>query len=525
MKLKEVRITNYQCVEDSEPFTIGQLTALVGKNESGKTSLLKALERLNPVSGAKFDAVQEYPRRRYSDYQDGRDAGADADTVITTKWELEPADQKVLEDVLWDRAEKLKEVSIQKDYNNIVWLNCEFDERALVQTLLRDANLDEKLFGSASEATSIEELLKLLTDNGDDAAEKTALIAKINSSFPGADVIAVIEKRLVDRIPKFLYFPSYHHIPGRVSLNQLNEKRTANPPQLKTPAHYFLALIELAGITLEKLVGVGKFEEYLAKLEAVSLRMTDTIFKYWSQNKHLKVQFRVDEGRKDDEPPFNAGHVFRTQIENTRHGATVNFDSRSAGFVWFFSFLVWFSRVNKKYGDNIFILLDEPGLNLHARAQADLLRFIREKLCPSHSVVYTTHSPFMIDVDDLGSVRTVEDVTSAQGELLGTKVGEKILSTDADTLFPIQTALGYDLTQSFFVGKHTLVVEGPSEYFYFKAISRILREKGRVSMDQRWVIAPVEGLKKASTFVALFAANHLHVAGFTDYGQGDKTEV
>jgi hypothetical protein len=121
-------------------------------------------------------------------------------------------------------------------------------------------------------------------------------------------------------------------------------------------------------------------------LEGVSNFVSSAIFRYWSQNRHLKVQFRYDEGLPGDPAPYNTGHVFATRIENTRHGVTVRFDERSTGFVWFFSFLVWFSQMEKTYGKKLVILLDEPGLSLHGKAQADLLRYINEKLLdlPSH---------------------------------------------------------------------------------------------------------------------------------------------
>ena len=143
---------------------------------------------------------------------------------------------------------------------------------------------------------------------------------------------------------------------------------------------------------------------------------------------------------------------------------TVPFDDRSAGFTWFFSFLVKFSQVRKKQG-NVIILLDEPGLNLHAKAQSDLLRYFKDKLEPNHQVIYTTHSPFMVPTDNIMSVRTVEDVVKyregEEPEVLGTKVGDDVLSTDRDTLFPLRGALGYELSQSLFVGEHTLARRRP----------------------------------------------------------------
>ena len=131
-----------------------------------------------------------------------------------------------------------------------------------------------------------------------------------------------------------------------------------------------------------------EFEPLIAELEAVENRITSEIFRYWSQNKHLKVKFSFDAGRPGDPPPLNSGWVFRTRIENSRHGVSVPFDERSTGFVWFFSFLVWFSQLQKHYGDNLFLLLDEPGLSLHGKAQGDLVRYFNDRIVPQSPLIY-----------------------------------------------------------------------------------------------------------------------------------------
>ena len=63
MLLRKVRIQNFQSVMDSNEFDVGDVTCLVGKNEAGKTALLKALYRLNPIIETEggFDATDDYP--------------------------------------------------------------------------------------------------------------------------------------------------------------------------------------------------------------------------------------------------------------------------------------------------------------------------------------------------------------------------------------------------------------------------------------------------------------------------------
>ena len=225
-----------------------------------------------------------------------------------------------------------------------------------------------------------------------------------------------------------------------------------------------------------------------------------------------------------DEPPFNDGYIFSTRIENTRHDSSVSFDDRSAGFVWFFSFLIWFNYL-QKVEDNLVILLDEPGLTLHAKAQGDLIRYFKEKIIPKFQLVYTTHSPFMLDFSDILSARTVEDVTDENENILGTKVGSKVLSKDRDTTFPLQAAFGYDITQTLFIGKNTLLVEGPSDILYLTYFSEKLQELGRNGLSKDWTICPSGGIDKIQSFVSLFGGNALKIVTLTDYHPGDKNKI
>jgi hypothetical protein len=334
-----------------------------------------------------------------------------------------------------------------------------------------------------------------------------------------------VEAYLDECLPKFLYYSNYDRLPGQVSLNQLADDRANNNLEREPGNKVFIALLSMVGTTPEAIGSITQFEPLVAKLEGVQNRLTARIFKYWTQNKHLEVNFRFDEGAAGDPPPFNAGRVFRTRIKNNRHGMTIRLDERSAGFIWFFSFLVWFSEVTRQYGDNLVVLLDEPGLSLHARAQADLLRFIKEELLAKYQVMYSTHSPFMIDSGELLSCRTVEDATGANDEVLGTKVGDDVLSTDVDTLFPLQAALGYDITQTLFVGEHCLLVEGPSDLLYLQWFSNRLQEQKRTFLDHRWTVTPCGGITKVAGFMSLFGGSRLHVAVLTDFAHGDKKKV
>ena len=165
------------------------------------------------------------------------------------------------------------------------------------------------------------------------------------------------------------------------------------------------------------------------------------------------------------------------------------------------------------------MLLDEPGLSLHASAQNDLLRFIDEKLAPEYQVIYTTHSPFMIDSLKLNEVRTVYDT---QNPKIGSIVSDAVEEKDSDTLFPLQAALGYTIAQNLYVSPNNLLVEGISDLVYLNHFSTILKGMGKDGLSDDITIVPVGGADKIATFISLMRGNELSsvclLDTFTDQG-------
>jgi predicted ATP-dependent endonuclease of OLD family len=193
------------------------------------------------------------------------------------------------------------------------------------------------------------------------------------------------------------------------------------------------------------------------------------------------------------------------RLNDTRHQVSTNLARRSSGFRWFFSFIAAFSEFEDD--SNVIVLLDEPGLNLHGRAQEDFLRFIEERLAERHQVLYTTHSPFMVQASKLHRVRLLEDHSSRTDPDAGAKVSSDVTAVHGDTIFPLQAALGYDLAQNLFVGGSNLVVEGTSDYVYLEALSEHLGSVGREALSGGWTIVPVGGADKVPTFGALLGAH------------------
>lgn len=530
MKLVDVQVKKYKCVDDSGRWSVDQITCLVGKNESGKTALLEALYKLHPVgeSDAVF-AATDFPRKEALT-DEGKRYLQNGDAVIT-HWRLERDDLQLLHEELPElRIADDARVRVARGYGEAWRWSIPFDERQAVGTLIKSARFNASEKSAVGRPATIEKLVDCLDALESPTDKHQDLLKKVQTSYPHKTALSGVWRCLSTVFPHFVYFSEYERLPGKVSIDDLRQRERSG--DVPFGHEVFKALLALTKSSIDDIENTRRQETLIMQLEAVSNRISDEIFRYWSQNRHLSVEFRCDPGKPDDPPPFNSGTVFETRIRNERHRASVNFDERSTGFIWFFSFLVWFSQMKKNYGDRLVVLLDEPGLTLHGKAQQDLLRYIKERLGSTHQVIYTTHSPFMLDADSIFSLRTVEDVVSRDevgGELVerieGTKVGERILSRDHDTILPLQGYIGYDIASTFFIGPYMLVVEGPSEVAYISWFSRELIRRGREGLDIRWAVTPAEGAPKVTSFVTLFKGRGLKVAALMDYHDGQKGMV
>jgi predicted ATP-dependent endonuclease of OLD family len=524
MKLIKAQATNFRSIEDSNQFEIGRLTCLVGKNEAGKTGLLRAMEGIDSIGGFKYDNTQDYPRRFLAKFNERHPDGRAR--VIVTWWELEESDKEALADEFGSDAlvEDTFPIEYGLGYADRIW-GLNVNDRACLNHYIHRHQLDSGESSILQSAKSAAEAVKLLENPAQKSVRLEAILKALkglkDTSFTGG-VIDLLDKHR----PRFFYTSHFDRMSGEISLNQLKADR--DKKIVSKADSIFIDFLQYAGTTVEELQNSTKYEELKAKLEAASNDITEEIFQFWSQNDALEVKIDIGEGRKEDPTPFNSGTVIKIRIENRNHRASIPLSERSAGFVWFFSFLAQFKQLKKTTGRAI-LLLDEPGLTLHGKAQADLLRYIEDRLTPEHQVIYTTHSPFMVPAEKLETIRIVEDVVTRDARerpvVQGTKVSSDVLSVDKDTLFPLQGALGYDISQSLFIGKNVVLVEGPSDILYMQAASDALQGKGRLPLDRRWTLCPSGGIDKISPFVSLFRGNNLTVAVLCDLAAGQKGKV
>lgn len=513
LTLKEVKIAKYKSYLETQVVSIeNKITTLVGKNESGKTAFLEAIAKFNYFEKDpkfQFDVTADYPRNELKKYQ------RENEPIEVIKCTFEISDELLQEisEELGTDIFKTKSFSYGMKYDGSAsWYNLSANEELFLKNYIKDSTLTPEATEELKGIKSFKALETLIGTTQNEGVKKLFQELKkeyIDKAYKFDNVIQgyIAQNYLKPNFPKFWYFDEYFSLPSRVNINRLQSNQIdaeLTAEALKTSK----ALFELAGIDIAKLVNASTFETFIAELEATSNEITDQIFEYWSTNENLEIKFEI-ETVKNPQNPNVIEKVLDIRVRNTRHRVSLPLKNRSKGFNWFFSFIVWFSKIQSDGNKNFILLLDEPGLNLHASAQADLLRYI-EDLAKEYQVIYTTHSPFMIDSNHLERVRTVYD--SDAGSIISSAIQEK----DPDTLFPLQAALGYDIAQNLFISKNNLLVEGPADLLYLTIISSILESEKREGLKDSITIVPIGGMDKVASFISLLRGSKLNIVCLLD---------
>lgn len=511
MILKKVEIKKYKSFEEEQSFDLeNDVTILVGMNESGKTAALEAIAKTNYFENDvsyKFDTTHDYPRKQ----KKRMDKSGITPEAVVCVYEVNEETIRSIENDLGEGVVSSRLLSITTNYNNkSTWDSLELNKAAIIENRTRELGVSSKALNDKIKSVqNLEELQKVKEEYKDEK-----LITALSTFDPyfrnewgwHDDALGeyVARKYLDPKRPRFLYYDEYFSLPSRISIENL-QQGNLKASELKTAK----ALFDLADINTAEILKADDFEDFIAELEATEAIISEELFKYWKTTKNLHITFQIDKKEQTDSRSNTriVEHILDVRVKNK--GVSLPLRNRSKGFNWFFSFLVWFKKIQEDINSSYILLLDEPGLNLHASAQYDLLRFI-EDLSEGYQVVYTTHSPFMISSDKLNRVRTVLETDN------GSRISDSIQEKDPDTLFPLQAALGYDIAQNLFVSSKNLLVEGVSDLIILTAMSGVLEADNRVHLRSDITVVPTGGLEKVGTFVSLLRGSKLEIVCLLD---------
>jgi predicted ATPase len=463
MKAVRFRVQNFRNIDDSDWIALERVTAFVGRNESGKSALLKALHKFNPATPEPYDAQREFPRDRYTrDYVAKGSKGSDW-PVCSVTFELPTELKTAITEILDDGQQTTPgEAIVTRYYDGTLRIEYvpaikekQVSPAALVAALEIFASASRRLVApapteeqnTAAQRTSLiewsvswQDRLKAKTDlhNAEGASLLTTFRAEANSkSNPQtADMIealvatitpmleAIQRGSILDRIgaliknnmPVLIYFENYGILDSAVWLPRFIEDlaRDKTAPRTRT----INAMFKHVGLDPTEITALGREQsrpsqqteqqisadqrqkdERAIRLNSASIDISARFSAWWSQRRH-KIRYHAD------------GDYFRIWIADDRRPyVEIELEARSKGFQWFFSFYLVFLVESEEGHKDAILLLDEPGLDLHPTAQQELIGFF-EQLSERNQLIYTTHSPFLIDGDHLHRVRPVtEDKT------------------------------------------------------------------------------------------------------------------
>ena len=404
MKLIKFRIQNYKSIKDSGwCWLASDVTTLAGKNELGKSAILEALQH--------FD-LQSEPMPDSAIPIDGS-----GEPIIEMCFEVSDlmldfvAGEFTKETGIIISAETREQIS-KSNITIIKYLNSEYD-------------LDEETKQKVKEA--IEE------SNSEDDADANGILEE-------EDTINKFVEKLVRFTPNFIFFSDFLDIlPFELPLSQAKDNK---------PVQDFAKVSDL---DLDKVINSTDSQQRRNLLSRHSTKISGDFKGYWEQAE-LELVAEPDGGN------------LRLGVREFGNTLLFKTEQRSKGFQWFLSFYL---RLNAEQdqGRNV-ILIDEPGLYLHAKAQQDVLK-VFEKISEASQIIISTHSPYLIDSHRLDRVRLI-----FKDDQSGTRIENKIhKDAEAETLTPIITAIGLDLSSEFSIaGKKNVLLEGISDYYFMQAL-------------------------------------------------------
>lgn len=531
IKLTNIEILKYKSFTTPQSLHIeDDITVLVGMNESGKTSILECLAKTNYFETDekfKFNQTLDYPRKELKNINK-LDENPNA---IICRYKLSKKLIDFIEHLLgkdtWQGKDEITVTSSYKDGATLIsGVSINFEAFLKHYNL---SSINDNLKKELKSTLTISEFDELLTRFPEDSDKLEPLKKYFFKTSTWNSFIEryVYTSLIKNHLPKFIYYDEYYQLPSRIVLENFLDEDVELSDDLKTAK----ALLDLADININDIINTDDFEDFIAELEATEALISDTLFQYWSANQDLNIEFKIDKKTATAQRHVNTNygnattvdtniveHVLDIRVKNSKTRVSLPLQNRSKGFNWFFSFLVWFNKIQADSNSKYILLLDEPGLNLHATAQADLLRFL-ESLVDRYQVIYTTHSPFMVETTKLNRVRTV--FSDSESSIVSDSIQQK----DPNTLFPLQAALGYDVAQNLFISKKNLLVEGVSDLLYLTTISEYLNANNRTGLNEDITIVPTGGLDKVASFISLLRGSKLSIFCLLDSFTDQKSQA
>lgn len=482
IKLTKIKIKEYKSIYKTELDINDRIIVIAGKNESGKTNILKALrdgiqdkfdddckplglDRTNPTLEMEFEFAGEYLNKIYSK-KIFKNKEIYTLNIIRSMNVIDKVSGSLIEEIKEYINKEIAKIvennsEIINDFSNLksdiyfegvdgkqyvieyitfyfvnqLFYNGDKEDLPFVADL--QSKIEEDADGNQIEFENIEKLVKIIEEK---FKEQKEFIDDINNKNIFSD---------------FVYFSSFDDmLPDEIDYLELEKE------EYRKNNKGFINLLNYLNISVEEFVkrmneDVRNVQNYLRNL---STKMTGNFSDIYTQET-IELSLQKD-GSK----------IVINIFDKNDKDYSKKPSQRSQGFQWFLAFYLVLN--SKKCKDNTILLIDEPGLFLHAKAQEDILNYFETKI--HNQIIYTTHSPFLIDVNNMHRVRLA---INNRDDNNGTKIINKYYAvSDFDTITPLITAIGYNIAKNPLEFGHGLniITEGITDRYYLLSFMKLL---------------------------------------------------
>lgn len=479
MKLISFRIRNYKSIKDSgECYLQNNVTIFAGKNGSGKSNVLEAL---NKFTTCEFDFEED-------NYNYEEEC-----PIIKNKYELSTEELREIKEkfnvdigkeviITLDTNDNGEEyyylVETQHDFNKI-----EADNKKIIEKVIKETGNEQLIV-----ANTFEEVLE---NHEEDLLKTTTEVLEASGFIDTKDLLDKVETYIMSHMPQFVYQKTIE--------NEL--KSIITKESIKTN-DFHKDISKLLNFNENDFDATGDKSKRTRRSNKLSQTLTGNFGNFYTQDK-IELKFALDgDSITMDVIEPNKASRYENKIEN-----------KSDGLRWFIAF---YTKLNVTKSKDVIILLDEPGMYLHAKACDEMLKIFAD-ISKESQILLATHNPYLIKADNIGAVRLVLN-DEQNATIIENKPHRYQQDKNMDALTPILTSIGYELTMSIHVGdqKNNLITEGISDYYFLQGMAKILNK------NIEYLIIPSSSADKINYIASILIGWGLNTIALLDTDQKGK---
>ncbi|MCL2821574.1 MAG: bacteriohemerythrin [Firmicutes bacterium] len=454
MLLLRYRIKNFRAVVDTGWIDCPRVTAFVGSNESGKTTLLMALMKLMD------------PRREF----------------------------------------KTTDLTIKSNIGNLAKINPDedipIDRAELIRPVFRETVFVEAVFAASPDINKA--LAQIAPDVTFIPIENVHITKTLGGIYDAPNVLAQfpvhyhesILEMLIARLPVFLYFKEVMEFKSDISFVELAYKlagvrKNKNLTPRESVFSNLLTYLDIWQSNLIKSIAQVHGDLTITPETDVDfVKIFDTIPMFKARFDRgfeaLTIEFRKWWGNNDITIGYD---VYKKGVRVKLAGPDGRpylLENRSTGFRRFFALFLSFSVMAKSDFDNAILLFDEAGAALHPMMQRKLAYFFRD-MGKVSQILYNTHTAYMLPVGEMNDARIVYKDLNNHIQT-NTVMQFTADMSNEESIFVAQASLAMHLARASIVGCWPIVLLEPQDMYYLQVIKNILIAKGKLNTIYELVI-------------------------------------